>query len=776
MKLLFAIKTLSLAGGGAERVLAELASGLAARGHDVTVMSYDPPASSDFYAFHPDVRRIRLGIGSSKDRSRIDQTFQRIGALRREAKRVRPDAAIGFMHSAYIPLGLALLGTGIPVVASEHTVYSHYAGRPLQRMLLHLAPWLARAITDISEEARSSFPARIRRRMRIVPNPVAAAGAERADPIGGEEKILLAVGGLREEKGHRRLIAAFARLAPLFPDWTLRIVGEGPLRPALERQALDERVSERVALPGATANVDAEYLGAQLFVMPSSYESFGLATAEALAHGLAAVGFADCPGTNELIVDGENGLLVSGPDPIEALAEGLGRLMASPEERARMSAAAPRRLAAFAPERVLDIWEGLLAELAPAPAPGAVAAPPAAPPARAQAERGTPLKIVQMIPALCKGGAERVVVDLANHAARAGHRVTIVAAYPTDPALLPAALEPSVGLRYIAARQGRRLARYASLPPWLWKNRRWLAEQDVVHCHLTFSAAAATGIQALRRLARGKGPAVVETYHAVGVAPPGPSRSLHARLLARRDAFALMALDGYWRRFLEKRPKLPAAIIPNGVAFPERPPAAEAVLAYRRDEARLPAAARLVVGSVGRLAPERRPDLYIPVFAEIARTYGDEVRFLLAGAGPELPRIERLIAERGLESRVHLPGLAREPALPMALIDLYLTINVGPITGIAALEAAHAGVPVLALQLSSEYEMRADDWIWSSGDPSAVAREAIRLLGDPEARAELGARQSAFVRANHSVDVMARAYYALYERALARARPVPAAA
>ena len=379
------------------------------------------------------------------------------------------------------------------------------------------------------------------------------------------------------------------------------------------------------------------------------------------------------------------------------------------------------------------------------------------------------MKIVQMIPVLCKGGAERVAIDLANHAARSGHDVTIVAAFPADPALLPTPIEPAVRLRYISERARGRFARYGALLPWLWANRRWLAGQDIIHCHLSFSAAAATAIRSVRRLARRGRPAVVETYHAVGVAGPGPVRSLHARLLARRDAFALMASDAYWHRFLRRRPQVAGEVIANGVAFAEAPPDAGALLAYRRDEAGLPAQQSLIVGSVGRLAPERRPDLYIPVFAEIAAALGEEVRFLLAGEGPERTRLEREIAERGLEGRVHLPGLARDPALPIALIDLYITINVGAITGIAALEAAHAGVPVIAIQLSGDYRPQADDWIWSSPDPAAVAGEAVRLLRDAGARAALASRQSAHAKAHHSVDVMANAYYALYERALRRA-------
>jgi hypothetical protein len=100
MGLLFVIKTLSLSGGGAERVLAEVTSGLASRGHEVTVVTYDLPDAQDFYSLNAKVRRVRLGIGSSHTRSGVVQTLQQILALRRVATRAAPDVAIGFMHSA----------------------------------------------------------------------------------------------------------------------------------------------------------------------------------------------------------------------------------------------------------------------------------------------------------------------------------------------------------------------------------------------------------------------------------------------------------------------------------------------------------------------------------------------------------------------------------------------------------------------------------------------------------------------------------------------------
>src|SRR5688500_5946806 len=119
MRLLFAIKTLALPGGGTERVLADLTSALAGRGHAITVLSFDRPGVEPFYTFDRTVRRISLGIGDVGRGTRPGEAIRRVLGLRRLAREVKPDVAVGFMHSAYIPLGLALVGTGVPVIASE---------------------------------------------------------------------------------------------------------------------------------------------------------------------------------------------------------------------------------------------------------------------------------------------------------------------------------------------------------------------------------------------------------------------------------------------------------------------------------------------------------------------------------------------------------------------------------------------------------------------------------------------------------------------------------
>lgn len=359
MKLVFVIKTLGLAGGGAERVLAQITSALVKRGHEITLVGFGSADERDFYQVDEKIQRIWLHAGHSNKRSGPIEIWRRALALRRLVRRLNPDVAVGFMHSAYVPLALALAGTRIPVVASEHILFDHYRAFPLEALALRVTAPLYERITVISEAIRASYPNGLASRMEVVPNPVLPADRE----SGSRERrsnIVLNVGRLFAQKDQRSLIEAFALVAETHAGWTLRIVGEGPLRPMLETLIVQLGLEDRVELPGAVGDISREYQRAEIFAMSSQYESFGLATAEALAHGLPAIGFADCPGTNELIHDGVNGLLVKGDQRVTDFAAALSRLMEDGKLRKKLGRSGPQSIEKFSLKAISSKWEQLL--------------------------------------------------------------------------------------------------------------------------------------------------------------------------------------------------------------------------------------------------------------------------------------------------------------------------------------------------------------------------------------------------------------------------------
>lgn len=174
---------------------------------------------------------------------------------------------------------------------------------------------------------------------------IAPPGTDRAVPARGSGSAgpltLLAVGALVPRKGFDVLIPALATLVEL--PWRLTIVGDRTRDPAtarrLEADIARLGLAERVTLAGAVPDerLDALYDGADLFVLPSRYEGYGMGFAAAIARGLPVIG-TDAGAIPETVPAGA-GILVP-PDNVPALATALYRLITDAGERGRLAAAA----------------------------------------------------------------------------------------------------------------------------------------------------------------------------------------------------------------------------------------------------------------------------------------------------------------------------------------------------------------------------------------------------------------------------------------------------
>jgi glycosyltransferase involved in cell wall biosynthesis len=217
-----------------------------------------------------------------------------------------------------------------------------------------LAPRAA-AIVLQTEAIRASYPPAIAARAEVIPNPVAIPPPLKQPHDG---LMLVAVGRLTEQKGFDLLVHAFATLAGEVPEWRLTIFGDGPERPALERLVADRGLSDRINLPGTSAN-HGDWIGlADAFVLPSRYEGFPNVLVEAMMAGLPVVAF-DCDfGPAEIVTNDVNGLLIPAGD-VEALILNLRNILKVNRLRDRLGVAARTSAAQFATEHVVLKWDSL---------------------------------------------------------------------------------------------------------------------------------------------------------------------------------------------------------------------------------------------------------------------------------------------------------------------------------------------------------------------------------------------------------------------------------
>jgi glycosyltransferase involved in cell wall biosynthesis len=144
------------------------------------------------------------------------------------------------------------------------------------------------------------------------------------------------MGRFHRQKGFDLLLAAFSRLKDRYPEWSLTIFGDGPMRPQIESLRNELGLRDKVLLPGLVKNPHEVFRQADIFVLSSRSEGMPAALMEAMSCGLPVI------------------------------STDLDRLMSDKSERERLSYNAVKVNERFALEKVMGMWEELLKEVAPA--------------------------------------------------------------------------------------------------------------------------------------------------------------------------------------------------------------------------------------------------------------------------------------------------------------------------------------------------------------------------------------------------------------------------
>lgn len=341
--------------GGMERVLTQKVNWLAAHtDYQITIITTEltPVGQSDVY-FELDerVRVEAFGIDFNADYPK-PLLSKYIGHARR--MRAYKRALVNYIRANEIDLCISLGGKEVSFISTlpcRTMVEFHFAKDHRQQLLdanhtgwfWHLLgrirTWqLVRDVRSVeqiivlTESDKQDWQQAGCANVKCIPNPC-ALNSRKSKVESRKTKMVLAVGRLHEQKGFDMLLEAWNNVqrdnVQCTKDWTLRIVGEGPQRAALEQQIKDLHLSN-VVLAGRVENVVEEYNEASLFVLSSRYEGFSLVLLEAMWCGVPCVSF-DCPhGPAELLGD-DRGWLVPAMD-VEKLSQQIIYAMTHMEE------------------------------------------------------------------------------------------------------------------------------------------------------------------------------------------------------------------------------------------------------------------------------------------------------------------------------------------------------------------------------------------------------------------------------------------------------------
>ncbi|MBZ5523434.1 MAG: glycosyltransferase [Acidobacteriia bacterium] len=324
-KVLFLIP--SLAGGGAERVFSILLCHLD-RSRFEPHLAILQAHGAYMRDIPPDVAVHNLNV------SRVRYALPRIVRL---VWKIRPQSLIstlGHLNLAlsvatpFLPSGTRLLVREAAIASaalldeSAHPQFSIWLYRHLYRR--------ADAVICLSDSMKNdmivNFSLPPEKLVRIY-NPVDIRRVRAASEIGknpfcGPGPNLVAAGRLTREKGFDVLLDAMPAVLERFPKAQLTILGEGPLRADLMKQAQELGLNEVVTFPGFQPNPWVYLKHADLFVLSSRYEGLPNVILEALALGTPLV-VTDCPGAIREIQDCDESMVVVPPENSVALAEGI---------------------------------------------------------------------------------------------------------------------------------------------------------------------------------------------------------------------------------------------------------------------------------------------------------------------------------------------------------------------------------------------------------------------------------------------------------------------
>lgn len=345
-----------IGGGGAERVAVLMANGLADRGHEVCIIADLERYRS--YEVNGKVRQLWLHKTGIPVKNRI---WQGIKNIRKYAKLYRPDVIIGNMHICSLISRIGTIGMGIPVVLTiHHALESDTYHFPLVLKLLDRhSLWMYPHFTVLTQPDKE-FLGRKGKRAVVMPNPVSFSPLSE---VPEKEKFILASGRINDwkYKGWDVLIKTWAKIADKYPDWKIKIAGNGSEETFmfLKSMAKDYGVLDRIEFLGFRNDIMDLFNKASIFLLSSRTEGLPMVLIEAMSQGCAPVA-TDFKGRTKEIITNDNEGLLAQPEDCDKLAENLSLLIENPSLREKIQRGAMERSKYYLTDHVLDLWEEFL--------------------------------------------------------------------------------------------------------------------------------------------------------------------------------------------------------------------------------------------------------------------------------------------------------------------------------------------------------------------------------------------------------------------------------
>ena len=388
------------------------------------------------------------------------------------------------------------------------------------------------------------------------------------------------------------------------------------------------------------------------------------------------------------------------------------------------------------------------------------------------------LNILLVISKMGKGGAQRIVLDLANGLVTRGANVDLLVFYrtPQDLTLLEM-LDPRVRLVnifdiFLDSDHQNRTQKFFSvilLPVFAlwWVISGNLKKYHVVHSHLLLASLFSWFASVFQKFSRWPQPKYIETFHGDLVAVAKWEQFFYFFLWKQKDALVTeIRRKDYWI-IQSQLPGLQVRYIPFGV-IPLTPSNAKEIAAFRKkysiDEG-VP-----VILSIARLNnKEKKISDLVSIMDLFRRMHEGEFVYMIIGDGPDGNRIKRQVKSLGLEDVVRFTGYLDNTSVPCTIAKVFLVAGIEDLVGIAGLQAASMGVPIVSYQLDPTWKNN-NPIFFNSTSLHSLAVEIKKLLQDHDHYKESSAKSMDAVQTMFSADQMISSYLSLYQELVGEGR------
>lgn len=355
--------------GGSGVVATELAKGLAKRDHNVHILSYARPARLDTFRTNISYHEVNMNTYPLFEYPPYDLALANQMANLIEYENIDvlhvhyaiPHATSAYLakqilgeKAAHVPLITTLHGTDITIVGSD----------PSYKSVVDFSINQSDGVTAVSEYLKDETYERfdIQKDIKVIPNFIDLDRFQKSDKnhfkkaiCPNDEKVVVHVSNFREVKRVPEVVSIFAKVLENDIPAKLLLVGDGPDRQRAEQRCRELGICNQVRFLGKQDQVEDILSIADLFLIPSGSETFGLAALEAMSCSVPVVS-SDIGGLPEVNIHGETGYLC-GLDDVDCMGDYAVKILSDEELHSEMSQNARKRAEKFEMSKIITEYE-----------------------------------------------------------------------------------------------------------------------------------------------------------------------------------------------------------------------------------------------------------------------------------------------------------------------------------------------------------------------------------------------------------------------------------